>query len=443
LTNDWDRVAILPEVCVTACIGSTSGYARAANGRVEPVLEHLPPMPEQIAVKQRIREGVLAFQDMWLSVRRRPEHLALPASILGDIDRRSPAILYRLMDYPTKPEADRLGGLYHDENYFGQNKSATLCDAENRERFRREGARAIFENTRCYWPQGVMAQVYPRMVTVVRNGWHDARDPGRMGALSAPGAEDAGLADSEIAALGHWLGKFAPRQVVYCGPFAPAVAALVAGARPPGGGANGHAPRLIVAEGCSRGPKGHIANHCGSVTADREGNGVCAQIRGHYADIETQRAVRALIAPGSDVALVLTGNVEENEVGPLLHGLAPFLGTNGVVLIPVGRFEVHELDARAGVGRPLQAWFDASAQKLGLAYFLSGAADRPAAREWIVLWHRADAMDWMRQWMPVVTDLPLEGDPPRSESVARSADAPRESKFPPANATPSVAPAEP
>ena len=67
--------------------------------------------------------------------------------------------------------------------------------------------------------------------------------------------------------------------------------------------------------------------------------------------------------------------------------------------------------------------------------------DRPAAREWVVLWHSPEATDWMRQWMPVVADLGLDVEAPR-EHPARAADAPRESKVPPAN-TPSVAPAEP
>jgi predicted HAD superfamily hydrolase len=442
VTDEWDRVAILPEVCITACVGSTSGYARAGNGRVEPVLEHMPPMPEQIAIKQRIRDGVLAFQDTWLAVRRRPPELALPPSIFEDIDRRSAAILYRWMDYPTKPEADRLGGLYHDENYFGHSKSATLCDAENRERFRREGARAIFEHPRCYWPQGIMAQIYPRMLTVVRNGWFDARDPGRLGALSAPGVEECGLVDSELASLGHWLTKFGPAQVVFCGAFSAAVSLLATNGARGTSTAAGNAPRLIVAEGCWRGPKGHIPNHCGSATADRDGDGLCAQVRGHYADVETQRAVRGLILPGNDVALVLTGQVDDSEIESLLSGLSPFLGAKGVVLIPVGRFERDELDGRTGVGRPLQAWFEANAARLGFAYFLSSAADRPAARDWIVLWHSAEATDWMRQWMPLVTDIDLHAEAP-GEPLARAAEPTRESKMPPPRGSQSVAPPEP
>ena len=380
LGHDWDRVAILPEVCITALVGSTTGYARGANGRVEPVLEPMTPTPHQVAAKQRIREGVLDFQASWLSIRARPEHLALPRSIVADIDRLSPAILYRWMDFPTKPEADRLGGLHHDENYFGQSKSATLCDDENRARFRREGARAIFENPRCYWPQGIMAQMYPRMVSVVRNGWHDSRDLGRLGAQVALGSEESGLVDSELATLGHWLTKFAPRQVIFCGPRATSVAAIVDRAIPvdPSAASIG-VPRLIFAE---------LSDHA------------------------SLRTVRSNIAPDAHVALVISGELEEADIETLLHGLTPFLGPKGVILAAAGRWDRDEVETRAGIGRPLKAWFSERAAALGFALFQMVVADRAAARDWIVLWHSAEAMDWSRQWMPIVVDLGYEADAP-------------------------------
>jgi hypothetical protein len=445
LGHEWDRVAILPEVCITACVGSTSGYARDPSGRVQPVLEPVGPLPEQMAIKQRLREGVLSFQDLWLTISRRPEHLALPIDIVANIDRLSPAILYRWMDFPTKPEADRLGGLYHDENYFGQTKSAMLCDEENRARFRREGARAIFENPRCYWPQGIMAQVYPRMVSVVRHGWHDTRDLGRLGASGAPGSEETSLTDNEIASLEHWLTKFAPRQVVFCGTVAPSVVALVS--RVSKGAplsANGGAPRLIVAAGCSVCAIREPCANCGSVVSDQgQGEGDYACVRGHFSDPATLRAVRAHLDANADTALVMTGDVDDADVAPLLRGLAPFLGSKGVVLASCGRYDRDETEVRSAVRAPLKTWLAESAHKLGLALFLTGTGDRAASRDWVVVWHSPEAMDWSRQWMPIVADLGYDAETPTEGGEAHPDGPPMESKAAPGSVTDVAVPAEP
>jgi len=441
LSNDWDRVAILPEVCITACIGSTSGYARQSSGRVEPVLESVAPMPEQLAIKQRLRQGVLSFQEMWLTIRRRPEHLALSVEVLSDIDRLSAPILYRWMDLPTKPEADRLGGLYHDENYFGQTKSATLCDEDNRAKFRREGARAIFENTKCYWPQGIMAQVYPRMVSIVRSGFRDPRDLGRFGASGAPGCEENGLVDSELVALEHWLTKFAPRQVVVCGRAAPSVIALVNGGAWSG---SGGAPRLIIAEGVSRGANGAVTECSPNATDDgRNGSRGYASVPGQFSDSETLRAVRALLDAHSDTALVLTGDVAEADVEPLLHGLSPFLGAKGVVLAASGRYDGDEMEAPSAIGRPLKAWLAERAAKLGFGLYLTQIGDRAASRDWIVLWHSPEAMDWSRQWMPIVADLGYDGETPTKGGDGSLEEAPQDAKAGLGSAIESAALADP
>jgi predicted HAD superfamily hydrolase len=445
LGNDWDRVAILPEVCITACVGSTTGYARDASGRVQPVLEPVAPMPDQIAIKGRIREGVLSFQELWLGIGRRPEPLAFPAELLADIDRRSPAILYRWMDFPTKPEADRLGSLYHDENYFGDAKSATLCDEENRALFRREGAGAVFDNTRCYWPQGIMAQVYPRIVSVVRSGWHDARDVGRLGASSPPGSEETGLTDSELASLEHWLVKFGSRQIVLAGPLAPSVVELVNGlAKRASFAEREGAPRLIFAGGCSLCPTTAPSQHCGSTVQERrDPHGTYTCVAGHYSDPQTLRAVRALLDADAEVALVISGYVAEADVQPLLHGLSPFLGPKGVVLAAAGRYDRDELEAESAIGRPIQAWLAASAPKLGFAPLLIGPVDRTAARDWIVLWHSPDAMDWSRQWMPVVADLGYEPEPVADRAESPAGGSPKQASIPPPNTTDCLVPAEP
>jgi hypothetical protein len=349
------------------------------------------------------------------------------------------------MDFPTKPEADRLGRLYHEENYFGQTESATLCDEDNRARFRREGARAVFENARCIWPQGIMAQVHPRVVSVVRNGWDNPRDMGRLGALAAPGSEETGLTDGEVVSLEYWLSKFAPRQVVFCGPVARSIVALVNGAAKSAPfSANGGAPRVIFASGCPLCPKGGASINCGSVANNGgDGESAYACVRGHFSDPGTLRAIRALLGADPHAALVLTGDVEEADVEPLLRAVSPFLGPKGVVLAASGRYERHEIRAESAIGRPLKAWLTSGAPQLGFALYLAGASDRAASRDWIAFWQNPEAVVWSRQWMPIVADIGYDAETPTDGGEGRSDGSPKESKTVMESTADTAVPADP
>src|SRR5579859_5655324 len=63
--------------------------------------------PEERMVKQRLREGILAFQSLWLALCTIKGRSNFSTGMLDDMDRNAASVLYRLMDYPTKPEADR------------------------------------------------------------------------------------------------------------------------------------------------------------------------------------------------------------------------------------------------------------------------------------------------------------------------------------------------
>jgi hypothetical protein len=265
------------------------------------------------------------------------------------------------------------------------------------------------------------------MVSVVRNGFYDPRDLGRLGASGGPGSEDTGLVDSEHATLAHWLDKFASRQIVFCGPLAPSVVTLVNESGKSAPLPSGGAPRLVVAAGCSLCPKDEPST-CGRVHRDPPGDDPSyACVRGHYSDPGTMRAICALLAPDSDVALVLSGEVSAGDVTSLLNGLSSFLGPKGVILGAVGRYDRDEIAAKSAMGRPLEAWFIANAPKLGYAAFLGASADRAASRDWLVFWHSPEAMDWSRQWMPVVADLGCEAESPAQKSAGNSDDASSES----------------
>src|SRR6202000_1892924 len=115
---DWSRSTILAELAITSPVGSTNGYRREPSGVINPVLGPYEISSAEQLIKTRLREGLLAFQELWLAL---SPHKNYSPETLADIDAQTASIFYRLLEYPTKGEADRLGILTHDENYFGEN----------------------------------------------------------------------------------------------------------------------------------------------------------------------------------------------------------------------------------------------------------------------------------------------------------------------------------
>lgn len=396
--SEWYRltIGILLEVCTTACVGSTCGYARDSEGRVQPVLETDPNTPEQRVAKGRVRDGVLAFQDLWLTIHRRASERAWSSDIMADIDRFSQSILLRWMDFPTKPEADRLSLLYHDENYFGNINSALACDEQARARFRREGVYALSRGSGCYWPQGVMAQVYPRLMTVLRERWDDPLGMGRLGAYGRAGAADSGLTADEVTSLGVLVAGFAPDQVVFCGPAAPDVVALVKEAlkredtaAPPG------LHRLILA-----GP-----GDPGLTDEARDLELSCAVVRGGFDAATTLHGIRAAFHPRASIALVVGGDVPATDIPPLLHGLAPFLGPRGVILIPRGRYDRHNARTDNPFSPAISAWADSAGRHLGFNFWQERSSRQTELCNWIVFVHTREKQVYLQQWMPTAGDV--------------------------------------
>ncbi len=403
---EWNRNAILVEVCTTACVGSTCGYERDGSGRVRPVLEVDPNTPAQRVAKGRLRDGVLAFQDLWLPLHARAAERGWSRELVADIDGFSPAILFRWMDLPTKLEADRLALLYHDENYFGSINSALACDEQTRTRLRRDGIQALFKGPGCYWPQGVMAQVYPRLVSVLRERWDDPVGMGRLGAYGAPGNADTALTGDELAALGALLGGLTPDQVVFCGPAAPEIVSLVKRTpQRPDTAVPCALRRLILAGPAGAGPA--------AVAGDAESSR--AEVRGGLGDAATLRGIRAEIHPGASVALVLTDDVPAAEVPALLHGLAPFLGPRGAVLLACGRYDRLTVPAEHPLAPAVMAWLGSAGTDLGFHRWHGRGRHEAELSNWIVVVHAPEKIVYDSQWMPAVADSAGGAEPPSSE----------------------------
>ena len=411
--SEWNHNAILPEVCTTACVGSTCGYERDSKGRVQPVLETDPNTPEQRVAKGRVRDGVLAFQGLWLTLYRRASERAWSSEMVADIDRLSQAILFRWMDFPTKPEADRLALLYHDENYFGSINSALACDEQARTRLRREGIHALFKGPGCYWPQGVMAQVYPRLMAVLRERWDDPIGMGRLGAYTGAGTADSGLTGDELASLGVLLAGLAPDQVVFCGPAGPDVVSLVKGTLQGPDTPVPHALcRLILA--------GPVGPDPAAEARDLEFS--CTEVRGDLHAATTLHGILAAFHPAASVALVLSGDVSATDLTPLLHGLAPFLGPNGVILLACGRYDRHSMRTDHPLGPAIAAWLDSAGRDLGFGLWQGQGHQQVELRaDWIVLVHAPEKMIYNRQWMPTVGDVAEHAEPASTELDASPA----------------------
>jgi predicted HAD superfamily hydrolase len=413
LESEWNRNAILLEVCTTACIGSTYGYARAADGVVRPLLEPDPNSPEQRVAKGRVREGVLAFQELWLPLYARAEERGWSNELLADIDRASEATLFRWMDYPTKGEADRLSLLYHDENYFGSINSGHACDDDARARLRRDGVHVLFETPGCYWPQGVLAQVYPRLMSALRERWADPIGLGRLGAFGDAWTGCTGLTPDEAASLRTLLGAVYPDQVVFCAPGAPDLAHFFSDVLPASvTNGTGSRTRLVLAGPADPGTAG----------SDRDTVVPCVRVRGDLDASSTLHAVREAIGCGGSVALVFGGDVSPADVPSLLHGLAPWLGPQGVVLFPCGRYDRHDLQAENPSAPALSAWFESAGTDLGFRLWQGGGRYYHELSNWIAFVHAPDTLLFQRDSTPMAGELPTPAAPssPNPEAHAPS-----------------------
>jgi hypothetical protein len=412
LEQDWSRSTILPEVAITACVGSTDSYTRDASGKVIPVLGPYDTTAEERQVKARVRDGILSFQSLWLALRSAKGRDAYSPGAMTDVDRQSAAILYRLMEYPTQSEAARLGVLRHDENYFGKNHSAPLCDEQTPLQLRREGLHGLFTAAKCYWPQGIVARHNPRLVSILRSGWTDPRSLGRLGAWHGVGLADCGITDEELSSLGALLNGLAPDQVVFCGPPASNLEDvflfLWQKAAPRGQPQEGK-PRLIVAGSAADWkPRPEFMARCSVVPGDPS-------------SAPSIRSIRAQLVSRGNVALVLSSEISEAAARSLLNGLAPFLGPQGTVLAACGRFDRHTVKQDAPIAPPVNAWFETAGPDLGYALWQAPAGARPHLCNWIVFRRSPEEQTWNRQWMLTVADLAYAAEADPSAGIASSA----------------------
>jgi FMN phosphatase YigB (HAD superfamily) len=418
----WNQCTILPEVAITACVGSTDGYARDAAGQVVPVLGAFDITPQEVQLKQRIRDGIIAFQTLWLSVRASKSGAALTPDALADIDAHAGPILFRLLQFPDQREAKRLGGLTHDENFFGKRYNHALCDAESEATLRRSGAHELFANPTCYWPQGVVARVNPRLVSALSRRWDVPRALGRLGTFQTARAEASSFLDEELATLRDLLADFAPQQIIFAARESAAVESLLALLwRSEGDHANRtrNASQLVVNE------RREIASADTPHWTDDDAeprlifigdeerarcNGHLSpwsmHLAGHPGSLDTLRAARQLLRPCARAALVLSEDIGVQAARAALNYLAPFLGPEGLVLIAHGRHDSSHPFAEHPLKQTVNEWFEQTGGHLGYDLWKKSEDREQHVFNWTLFVRGQTAVESEWHWNLNVADLP-------------------------------------
>lgn len=389
--TDWSGSTILAEVAITSPIGSTNTYARDPSGSVVPVLAPNPTSPTERLLKQRIRHGIDAFQSLWLGFLRSRPGSVLSTEMLADLDQRSPAILSRLLDFPTKPEADRLGNLQHDENYFGSNFSAPLCDPQASDTLLKEGVLGLFRDSRSYWPPGVVARTRPRLISALRSTWQEPSFLGDLGACTPPGpnADPGWLSFEETHSLIALLQFLLPAHILLSRPL-PTVALQPLLDSWPHSTQKPHLLHLHPSPSSPPPTTPSVTRHPLADSPDFH---------------QTLQAIRSLLNPLHSSTLVLDPDLAPQAVQTWIHSLAPFLGPQGSLLLPCGRFDRLTFGSDSPLAPILESWMHHTGADLGYSTFLPPGPLRAHLRNWIILRRCPDSHTWNGQWTFRLSDL--------------------------------------
>lgn len=403
LGGDWSGGSTLVlEVPILASVGSTDGYVRDEEGNAVPVLGPHEPDDNELRLKRRLREGILAFQANWLGVKCAKGERVFSESILAEIDRRNVPIIRRLTEYPTQQEALRIGSMRHDENY-GVAYSRSLCNPEAEEAFRARGVSGLFQQEGCYWPQAVVAREAPKLISALSYGWALPEALGRSGARASFEGKPSSLTEEECRFLTDSLWDRQVRQVVFFGPGLEGDAAFLR-SLPVNGGApeadrrgdsckgngmrighargdgpavpgrqpqgNGARPSIIeIRTGVPKGPESRPAFGYVQLSAPAE-------------ELDALRKVRDLIVPQSRCLLILTEGMQGDAVMSVLLFLSSFLGEGSMLAGNHGRLDRVSLYSQSNIKSYMGRWFLDHGRPNGYRLLEPGPGDGDLELSW-------------------------------------------------------------
>ncbi|MGC8491668.1 MAG: HAD family hydrolase, partial [Syntrophobacteraceae bacterium] len=370
VTNLWTRGNLIVEVPILATVGSTEGYARNARGQVAPVLGSSHVDKAELDLKKSLREGILSFQADWLALKSFKGTRVLTQTVLAEIDAHNPSILVRLIDYPTRMEAVRLGSLHHEENY-GAGSSSILCDKESEEVFQSQGVAGLFQQMNCFWPQGIIARDAPRLMSGLSQRWTAPLAFGRFGGRTLLDGKPCSLSDEEHRFLLEILRDHPYDQIVFLG---------------------------SSLEGDSDFLKSLAANACATfrssdrTSSDLDQGGAdkfpsiieariggldsgIVQVDGHVKisvdtdDIEgLGRRVRGRVPRGSRCLMLISESMRGIDVTPVLHTLAPSFGPGSIIAANHGRVEIPSLANGFNIKTAIQQWHIQTGKQAGFEF---------------------------------------------------------------------------
>jgi FMN phosphatase YigB (HAD superfamily) len=373
LENDWAKRTLLAEISITACVGSTDGYERRSDGQVVPVLGPFEIPEENRRAKALIREGVLFFQKLWLAWCKEKARSVLDEAVRGEIERHAGVILHRLLDYPTRDEARRLGDLEHDENY-GVATRRPLCDEAAHRALREGGVHELFTSTDSFWPEGVLARACPTWTHALSRRWSDPLALGRLGALARHEGEQLSWNEEERLLLERLVRAHAPDQIVLFGPGAPGDGRWLA-----------HLCQCLPMR-AGNGPRGIL--EVGPKAAGEPDSDVAVswkRLVGEPASEAMLRQVRRFVQPSRRNLLLLNRGLGDVETSRILAFLAPFLGRHGVIAACHGDCDPCALAETSSLFHSLRVWLSKHGAKLGFEIDPEAALTSREPLVWTVL----------------------------------------------------------
>jgi glycosyltransferase involved in cell wall biosynthesis/FMN phosphatase YigB (HAD superfamily)/tetratricopeptide (TPR) repeat protein len=157
------------EQCLCAPTGTTLGYQRAADGSVQPVLDEMRFPPELLRCQRAFKDGVLVFQNLWISLRaQKPELLGGRTDdsrrVLAGLDGSCSTTLARATAFPLPDELLHFGSLPLDDYYFAEGVK-TICSPQERDLVRAGGYPRLLTELGVLWPQGTCLLDNPQVAT--------------------------------------------------------------------------------------------------------------------------------------------------------------------------------------------------------------------------------------------------------------------------------------
>jgi predicted HAD superfamily hydrolase len=169
----FSRYPGIIEELIRSNTGTTVGYEEGPEGKVIPTLKDEPVFKKEDEFRNKIKEGIFAFQKIWLNNFQRKFaniNKDLAEKIFADMDGYSLAILNRLMSFPIKEEVIDFSVFSHDEDN-NTNILSHVLDNRYIKRLNEAGYSGLLKS-QPLWFNGVISYSYPEVPNSYFQTWN-------------------------------------------------------------------------------------------------------------------------------------------------------------------------------------------------------------------------------------------------------------------------------